>query len=364
MSDSVARCLTGLLALLTLGAALLAAEEAPIAQGAVRLEPVVDGVYSVRRAYAGSNAAVIVGSEGLIIVDSHVTPAAAADTLAAIRQISDAPIRFVVDTHWHTDHSVGAAAYLEASPGLDVIAHHTVRDDLPAFGPEQMEVSVTYVEQALDRAAEQLEGEVDPWDEPWTSGARASLEHFIEAQREELDSLAGMEFSLPTLTLEKRLVIHREEGPVELLFLGRGHTRGDIVAFLPEQRVLVAGDLVTNPQLYVGSHSRPAEWVEVLRALAQLDFEHTIPGHGEVVRGKEYLDTVTSALDWVVETVRDGLASGLGYQQIAARTTLDALLSDLGTEQADRVEILERLGGMVEDATGRAYLELSGRLDQ
>ena len=115
------------------------------AQGAVRLEPVAEGVWAVRRAYAGSNAAVIVGSEGLVVIDSHVTPAAAADTLAAIREISDAPIRFVVDTHWHTDHSVGAASYLDAYPDAEVIAHHTVREDLTNFGPEQMEISVTSI---------------------------------------------------------------------------------------------------------------------------------------------------------------------------------------------------------------------------
>ncbi len=348
--------------LMTVAGCLLASVPL-LAQGAVRLEPVADGVWAVKRAYAGSNAAVIGGSEGLVVIDSHVTPAGAADTLRAIREISDAPIRFVVDTHWHTDHSVGAAAYLEAYPDLEVIAHHTVRQDLPELGPEQMEVSVTYVERALERAEERLAGDLDPWDEPWTGDSRASVEHFIEDQRKELDSLTTMALSLPTLTLERRLVIHREEGPIELLFLGRGHTRGDIVAYLPEQGVLVAGDLVTTPQLYVGSHSRPGEWVEVLRALAELDIEHIVPGHGEVIRGKQYLRAVTEALEWVVRRVDAGLSQGLGYDRIAAETTLEALLSDLGPRHPDAMPVFENLGGMVEDATGRAYLELSGRLD-
>ena len=357
MNTRVTRPLVILLGSLMISAPLLA-------QGAVRLEPVADGVWAVRRAYAGSNAAVIVGSEGLVVIDSHVTPAAAADTLAAIREISDAPIRFVVDTHWHTDHSVGAAAYREAYPDLEVIAHHSVREDLPAFGPEQMKVSVTYLEKALDSAEERLAGELDPWDEPWSAGSRESLEHFVAAQREELDSLASLAFTLPTLTLQRRLVIHRDEGPVELLFLGRGHTRGDIVAFLPQQKVLIAGDLVTTPQLYVGSHSRPAEWVEVLRAIAELDFDRTIPGHGDVIEGKEYLEATTAALAWVVARVEEGLASGLGYEKIALETTLDRLLADLGPDHPEAVSVFENLGPMVEDATGRAFLELSGRLDR
>ncbi len=333
------------------------------AQGAVQLEPVAEGVWAVRRAYAGSNAAVIVGSEGLVVIDSHVTPAGAADTLAAIRGITDLPVRFVVDTHWHTDHSVGAAAYLEEYPDIEVIAHHTVREDLPEFGPEQMEISVTYVERALERAEERLAGDLDPWDEPWTAGSRASVEHFIADQRQELGSLTSMALTLPTLTLERKLVIHREEGPVELLFLGRGHTRGDIVAWLPEQKVLVAGDLVTTPQLYVGSHSRPGEWVDVLRMLGELDIEHIVPGHGEVVRGKDYLSAVTEALAWVVNQVGEGIEAGLGYEEIAARTTLDGMLAELGPAHPEATVVFEKLGSMIENATGRAFLELSGRLD-
>lgn len=340
----------------TLCLALAIAGLAPLEAGTVELTPVAEGVWMIRRDYVGSNAAVIVDRSGLVIVDTHVTPAAARDTLAAIREISDLPIRYIVNTHWHTDHTAGNSAYLAAAPGIPMISHDTVPEDLQRFGPEQMQVSVGFVERALERAKLALAESTEAAEE---DGVR----RFVDEQQAELDSLVHLDLALPNLTLSRRLTLHGHDLEIVLLYLGRGHTRGDIVAWIPSRKVLVAGDLLTAPSLYIGQHSRPSEWLEVLDQLEALAFDRVVPGHGELLRGKTHLRLVTRVLRQTVDAVRSALDEGLDYADLAARLTPEYIAAALAEHGSNLAIDLDSLGPMIEDAVGTTYLELTGRLD-
>jgi hypothetical protein len=100
----------------------------------------------------------------------------------------------------------------------------------------------------------------------------------------------------------------------------------------------------------------------VLRQLERLEFDHILPGHGERITGKDYLRRATDALSWVVGEVRAGLAQGLKYEDLSSRITLEKLLAEHSEETAEAREAFERMGPMIEDAVGRTYLELTGRM--
>ena len=357
------RVLLGTLAvgllLLPVGEDSLEAIEPPL-----ELEEVAPSVYAVRRKFAGSNAAVIVNDRDVVVVDSHASPAGARGTLAAIREITDKPVRYVVNTHWHTDHFVGNQAYLEAFPGqVEFISHETVRQDIAELAPEQLPIAVRYVREDLEMATRMLLMGKDEHNRPLSEEATVRLRRFVDDQSRTVNELESQPFILPDLTLKQGLTLHRGQRRIHLLFLGRGHTRGDVVVYLPQEKILIAGDLLTYPTLHVGGTSRPVEWLESLRALADLEFDVVIPGHGEVFRNPEYLELVIALLEEVVEHVRSGIDQGLKYAEIEPQVDLEDLYSQWVGDDGDRAAMFEEVREFVPDALGRAYLELTGRLD-
>lgn len=330
----------------------------------LQLEEVVDGVYSVRRKFVGSNAAVIINDRDVVVVDTHASPAGARGTLAAIREITDKPVRYVVNTHWHTDHFVGNRAYLDAFPGqVEFISHETVRQDIADLAPEQLPIAVRYIREDVEMATRMLLTGEDENEQPLEPAQLERLRRFVDDQSRTLEELDPEIFVVPDMTIEQGLTLHRGERQIQVLYLGRGHTRGDLVVYLPEQRTLITGDLLTHPMLHVGGTSRPVEWLASLKALAALDADTYIPGHGEVVRGREYPELVIEILGAVVEHVQDGLDRDLKFAEIEPSMSLEDLYAQWVGDDRERGAMFEAAQGFVPDALGRTYLELTGRLD-
>jgi cyclase len=101
-----------------------------------------------------------------------------------------------------------------------------------------------------------------------------------------LAELKSIQITLQTMTVDRRLILHRHSRTVEILWLGRAHTDGDLFVFLPAEKVLVTGDVLHGwtPTM---RDSYPYEWIQTLDAAEKLDFEYVIGGHGEVMRGKQ-----------------------------------------------------------------------------
>jgi glyoxylase-like metal-dependent hydrolase (beta-lactamase superfamily II) len=343
-------------------ASLLLATLAP-AQVSVELTEVAEDVYAIRRNYVGSNAAAIVTDKGIVIVDSHASPAAARDTLRSLRQITDKPVRYVINTHWHTDHMAGNQAYFDSyGPNVEFISHHSAREDMQTLAREQMPVTVKFLAQDVKRAEHRLGAEQNGPGQTLTESEREQLEIFVEDQSSTLEKMRAMQFILPTMTLARSLVLHISERPIHILYFGKGHTRGDVVVYLPTEKVVVTGDLLTTPQLYVGGSSYPAQWAISLKALARLDFEHIIPGHGDVYHGKEYLTLITAMFDSIVEQVREAVNQGHKFKDVQQQVTLSGLRRSLVEGDPEREKMFDRAANFLEDAVGRAYLEARGRL--
>jgi glyoxylase-like metal-dependent hydrolase (beta-lactamase superfamily II) len=111
---------------------------------------------------------------------------------------------------------------------------------------------------------------------------QATLRGQLTQQRDYLQELKTLEVTLPDLTFDKTLILHRGDRRIVLMFLGRGHTSGDVVVYLPKERVVATGDLLHGWMPYMAD-SFPPEWVTTLDALDKLEFDHIIGGHGGVL---------------------------------------------------------------------------------
>ena len=243
-----------------------------------RFTEIAPGIYSAiapPSLNGGSNSAVIVNKDDVVVVDSHMTPEAGRVLLQEIKTITDKPVRFLVDTHFHYDHTDGNQVF---APIADIIGHEYTRARLSA---------PTYT----------------------TTGMLGNLLASGNALSAQLKDLKP---TPPNVTLSDHLTLWRGDREIRLLYLGRGHTGGDVVVYLPKERVLCSGDLLVNgiANLIDGFVN---EWPDTLEKLKPIDFTDVIPGHGDPFKGKE-------RVDWFQAYLRDlwAQASKLHDQQVPA----------------------------------------------
>jgi glyoxylase-like metal-dependent hydrolase (beta-lactamase superfamily II) len=307
----------------TLVAALCAA--AP-AGPAFEMQQVVPGVHvALRREPPGlwfdSNSVFIVREHDVVVVDTNIGPESARASLAALRALTDKLVRYVVNTHWHDDHHAGNQVYRDAFPGVQFVGHVRTREELSTTGAENRRQALAaapgfaktlrrLVDEGKSRAGAALTGEER---EAYLSDAG-----LVERYGRELP---GVEVVYPTIAISDRLVLDDGSRPVEVLFLGRGHTASDLVVHLPGEHVAIVGDLVSWPVPLVGTTSHPADFATTLTRLLDLKPAVIVPGHGPVMRDDAYVRTIARML----AAIRDGTAAAVarGETLEQARKSVD-----------------------------------------
>jgi glyoxylase-like metal-dependent hydrolase (beta-lactamase superfamily II) len=228
------------------------ASSADLGDKAETLEVLDDGVWALT-AEGDPNVGAVEGEDFLVCFEARATPVAAADWLARLRQHSDKPVRYLVLSHYHAVRVLGASAFGATA----IVAHEKTRELIAERGKQD-------------------------WESEYARMPRLFRQP---------ESIPGLTW--PTLTFSERLTIDLggDRGHLLLRYCGRGHTAGDIVAWLPRQRVLFAGDLVeSQAALYTGDAFH-ADWAGgTLDAVKALGAETLVGGRGAIARGRQAVD--------------------------------------------------------------------------
>jgi cyclase len=290
-----------------------------LAQDLFDLQKVADGVYAALanpRTPINCNAAVIVYDEGVLVVDTHSRPSSARALIQQIKSVTDKPVRYAVNSHFHWDHAQGNHAYPVAFPKqVAIVASEATRENLQKLGMQRVKDQIEAGPKQIADLKQRLATEKDP-------KAQAGLRDELRQQEEYLAEIKSLELTLPDLTFDKSLILHRRDRDIVLLFLVRGHTSGDVVAFLPKQRLVATGDLLHGWMPFMGD-SYPPEWVATLDALDKLEFDHIIGGHG-TVKPKSHLRFFRNYLADVIEETRRARSRGETLEK--ARASVAAAL--------------------------------------
>ena len=325
------------------------------------LYEVAPGIFAVEPKFAGAAAAVIVNESGVIIVDSHSTPASSATLIDAIGKLTDAPIRYVINTHWHVDHHSGNQAYTtDNHSNVDIIAHDHTREDIPILGRDQYEQTAPYRTMPRDRAAQQMDSGENEDGETLNKAQIRSIRKFHDAQEEFLQVAEEFEFTLPNVTISNSLTLHGEPHEVQVMHLHRAHTRGDLVVYVPEQKILIVGDILTKPILWSWS-SYPKDYIRTLTALEKLDFDKVLIGHGgPVLEGKEYLRTAREFMQEIVAYATKSSTAGTDVERAveggASDPDIQAFRRRFVADNDQENVMFDQMVGWTID---RAYLEIN-----
>ena len=261
----------------------------------------------------GANTPIIITDDEVLIVDSHITPASARALLEELRQITDKPVRYVINTHYHFDHAHGNQVF---GPEVTIIGHEFTRRMLLSDVLQQRtyQFFTAGVPQEIDELKRRAADEPDP-------AERRRLEDQAYVQEAYLGDLDEVRPTPPNVTLRTALSLFRGDREIQLLFFGRGHTGGDVVVYLPEERILCTGDLVGPGLSYMGD-GHVSEWADTLGALLALDFETVLPGHGEPFTGREPIRNLRAYLEDLWTQVSGFHAQGVSVQQAAERVDM------------------------------------------
>jgi cyclase len=259
--------------------------EPPVAR--YRFQEVAPGVFASIWSGGGvgprSTSAVIVNDEDVLLVDTQVTPARTRALIEDLRTITDKPVRYVVNTHWHYDHTGGNQVF---GPEVQIIAHENTGRAI-AGGVLKRRVETEITTNLPPRIAA-LEKQVA--DAP-DAGRKAELQAQIRALGDYIGELKETTPTAPGVTLATgRLILQRGGREIQIIDLGRGHTDTDLIVYLPKEKVVATGDMFEGPVTGALQFGFYPEWVEALERLRAIDFETVIPGHGGPFTGKAYID--------------------------------------------------------------------------
>ena len=328
---------------------------------AVTIRKIKDSVYVAYRPdplryFVEGNVTIIINEHDVVVVDAGGAPRAARNTIAEIRKLTRNPVRYVVNTHDHVDHTLGIQEYIKAFPGVEIIAHPATRASLDDVGRRYVADTIRDYETREERSAElfkRLRDEGKPGNDAVIAYWEQYASHDIHARTAEYRKTV---IALPTATIEDTLLLHRGPRTIEILFLGHGDTPGDLVVYLPQDKVVCTGDMVTEPIPY-GFSVKPLEWLVTLGKLSALDFDTLVPGHGEVQQGKAYLQRVMGLLQSVQDQVKEAVAAGLDLDATREKVDLARFVDEFA--QDDPVRRYRFQGWFVKPNVGATFKELT-----
>ena len=212
------------------------------------------------------NSGVVIGDDGVLVVDTTATPAMAKALITEIRNVTDKPIRYVVLSHYHAVRVLGASAY----------------------GAEQIIASRGTLELIAERGAADMQSEIERFPRLF----------------QDVESIPGL--TRPTLVFERELTLFMGTLEVKIMHVGPGHTKGDTIVWLPQEKILFSGDLVEYQAAAYTGDAQLEEWPSTLEKLRAMEPQKLVPGRGPALLDVE---AVQAGLDYTKDFVTTLLAS-------------------------------------------------------
>jgi len=259
------------------------ASQADLEEKQVSFTRLADCAYAYT-AEGDPNTGIVIGDDGVMVIDTQATPVMAQDVIRRIREVTDKPIKYVVMSHYHAVRVLGASAY----------------------GAQQVIASRGTYELIVERGEADMKSEIDRFPRLFRA----------------VESIPGLTW--PTMVFEHSMTLWMGRLEVQIMHLGRGHTKGDTVVWLPQQKVLFSGDLVEFAATPYTGDAYLTDWPGTLERLAALQPKALVPGRGDALLGTDQVarglsDTRAFVTD-MFEAVKRGAAGGKNLREVYHQT--------------------------------------------
>lgn len=291
MSYSIYRY--ALLALAGLNAVLSANASEPISTNTHRFTEIRDNIWLAQTTEAvfNSNALVIINEDDVVLIDSHVTPNKARQLIESIKVLTNNPITTLINSHHHWDHAHGNQVFAD----IPIIGHEFTYMRLATTPLDEP----TYVRGLEGNASGliRIQGQIDTEQD---AEKKKDLQEYLAIFAAHVKDFDEIDPIPPTITLNDRMTLFRGDREMQIIFLGRAHTGGDLAVYFPDSKVVFTGDMAFAGPSFLGD-GYVDEWPQTLRNLMELDFDIFVPGHGGPVTDLSRLELVAQYYEdlWV-----------------------------------------------------------------
>ncbi|MGA7386680.1 MAG: MBL fold metallo-hydrolase [Pseudolabrys sp.] len=259
----------------------------------VSLDQIGMGLYAYT-AEGDPNTGIIVGDDGVMVIDAQATPATAGDVIARVGKVTDKPVKYVLLTHYHAARALGASAFR----GAEILASNATRDLIAERGKQDMDSEIGRFPR-LFRAAETISG-----------------------------------LTWPTITFPDQISVWLGRREVRIIHIGRGHTAGDVIAIVPDAGVVFSGDLVEYKSACYCGDAHFIDWLATLDHLAELQANALLPGRGAMLTSpemvKEGIELTSDFISTLYNSVQESVTKGRSLKEAFdfVRLTMDPKFKD------------------------------------
>jgi glyoxylase-like metal-dependent hydrolase (beta-lactamase superfamily II) len=290
-------------ALIALGALACASGSAKESSDLTKL---AEGVYARIVSPDGnavSNSGIVLLDHSVLVFDTHFTPDAAQALLAGIRSITSKPVRYVVNSHAHADHTHGNQVFPEAQ----LISSTNARRDVLQIDLPSLNRTIGIAKTQLEKLRQDMGRETD-------AAKLQQLREQIKPRENYLQNVSRLKILAPFVTLDDSLTIQDGKLEARIAFLGVGHTDGDIILYLPSQKIAFVGDLFFNQAIPNVQDASILPWMKTLEEVLKLDADRFVPGHGPVGSKKD-VEGFLSYFGELKSLVEPAVAQGESMEQ-------------------------------------------------
>jgi len=271
-----------------------------------------------------SNIVAVIGADAVLVYDTGHHPTITRQIIGDLKRLTTKPVRYVIVSHWHDDHFAGNAEFAKAYPGVQILAHDFTAQMLESrkdsFRGEACRKDLVDSSKPL---RELLATGKRPDGTPISDSTMARLRRFAEATDAQMPECDVMEFRGVDRRIDTTLTLDLGKRRVELRFLGRGNTAGDIVAYVPDTKTLMTGDLVVFPFPFA-TQPYITEWAGVMRQIERMDAARVVPGHGPVMNDMHYVRDVADVLESIARQAKAAYQPGMTADQLREKIDLAA----------------------------------------
>ncbi len=308
-----------------------------------------------------SNSLVVINDDDVLVVDTGLFPSTARRLAGEIKKLTDKPVRTVVTTHFHDDHHNGNGVYKELWPGVEFIAQKNTYDDIMSKCIAVRQDDIQGMVDGLALYDGWLKTGKDSKGVALTDKRRKRAEELVAMYSQSIEEYKSIQDTPPDVIFDRSLTLHRGSRVIEILWLGRGNTRGDAVVLLPKERIAATGDLVVHPVPFAfGSYYK--EWIQTLARVDSLPADVLVPGHGPVYRDRTYLHEVQGLLSALVTAVKAAVADGASLEETQKRVTLTDWKERLSGDDATKASAFDYV--FIAPAVERAWHQERGDPDE
>jgi cyclase len=287
------------------------------------IQQVANGIYFAQarpQAMLNCNAAIFVRSKDVVVVDTHSKPSAAASLIGQMkREVTPKPVRYVINTHFHWDHTQGSAAYCRTGEKVEFIASAATRDLMAKLSVDRMKASVGEVPKQIDGLRKRAAHSTSAAEKAFCADQVRQL----EAYQAELKDYTP---ELPTITFDKSYVLQDPSYDLHIDFRGHAHTAGDVVVFCPQERAIATGDVIHGFLPFIAD-GFPRIWPGTIDAIGQADFRNIMPGHAALQTDRTVMTNLRNYIEELTGKVEQGKKAGWTVAEMQQRITVASLKS-------------------------------------